>query len=117
MPSPRQRTAFRAALRETVRNSGLSQREIARRCGVSNEAVSRWMRGIDVPTADNVAKLELALERGPHSLAVHLGYVDAPAATTPAEELARAIDGAEHLTDRDRRLLDVIHETMRDEPE
>ena len=36
---------------------------------------------------------------------------------TPAEELARAIEGAEHLTPRERRLLDVIHETMRDEPE
>lgn len=44
-------------LRETISQSGISQKEIAEKIGVSSQTVSKYMTGDVLPTLDTLAKL------------------------------------------------------------
>ena len=53
-----------ADLRQMIRESGIPQYEIARRCGVGEGSLCRWLR-YDLPHDDERRKLILAaLEKG-----------------------------------------------------
>jgi transcriptional regulator with XRE-family HTH domain len=53
------------ALREARKQQGLSQRQLARRAGTSQDAISRIERGAEAPTLERFAQLMLVLGRRP----------------------------------------------------
>lgn len=54
--------AWRARFREVVRDSGLTQREVAQRCGLAPETVSRILTGANAhPTFATIIRLARAL--------------------------------------------------------
>ena len=48
---------IQSRLREAIKSSGISQREIARQMGVSAQTVSKYMRENIFPALDSFAKL------------------------------------------------------------
>lgn len=57
---------FQLAFRDEMERAHISQREVARKMGVSSTAVWYWANGRSVPTLENVVRLEnmLNCERG-----------------------------------------------------
>ncbi|MCX4313330.1 MAG: helix-turn-helix transcriptional regulator [Clostridia bacterium] len=53
---------IQARLREAIRESGISQKEIAKRIGVSAQTVSKYMKQDIFPALDTFAKLCKLLE-------------------------------------------------------
>lgn len=89
-------------LREARRRAGISQSELARRCGVSRPTVNAYERGRREPGADALARL---LEGAGLRLAVvrPARYPDARAAGRDLEDLLGLVDAIE--VDRPRRPL------------
>ncbi len=50
-------TAFAKTFAALRRRSGITQRELGERLGVSNRAVSKWETGLALPSTENVYKL------------------------------------------------------------
>ncbi len=48
---------IQARLRETIKSSGIPQKEIAKKIGVSAQTVSKYMRNDIFPALDTLAKL------------------------------------------------------------
>jgi transcriptional regulator with XRE-family HTH domain len=46
-----------ALIREARTGAGLTQAELAERCGTKQSVVSRWERGVDVPRVDTLARI------------------------------------------------------------
>ena len=46
-------------LRQAVERSGYSAAEVARRCGVTTQAMQSWLTGMKSPTASNLGALAL----------------------------------------------------------
>lgn len=63
-------------IRQARENKGISQEKLAEYVGVSRQAVSKWEKDLAAPTADNIRRIEQALE-------LEAGTLSAP---TPAEE-------------------------------
>lgn len=60
-------------IRKYRENVGISQKELARRIGVTNSRVSNWEQGVNRPDADILVKLCFALSVSPSELLdVHL---------------------------------------------
>lgn len=64
---------FREWLREKLREKCLSQLELARRSGVSQGAISRWIRGEREPDEASIVKVAKALGAGEEEIALLLG--------------------------------------------
>lgn len=81
-------------VRRCRRNAGISQRELARRIGTAQPAVSRWERGHDEPrlsTLDAVARAcgtTLSISMRPSDDTVDLAQLRQNLALTPDERLA-----------------------------
>lgn len=65
----RERIEFARRTRAALQAAAMSQRELARRCGVSPAAVCAWMAGRDVPATRAFELLCSALEVAPSTLA------------------------------------------------
>jgi len=94
---------FGEALRATIVERGISQAELARRVGVSPQAVTTWTAGTVIPTRENVIRVEdeLAVEpRG--SLLELLGYSRETTGAPTVESLIRADSG---LHPEDKRIF------------
>ena len=73
---------------------GISQKELAKRIGVSNSRISNWEQGINRPDADVIAKLCQALNVSPSELLdVHLST------DTISEQERKIIDAYRNKTD------------------
>lgn len=103
------RGPFSQALISAIKaEMAISQAELARRLGVDEETVSRWMRGHTVMNVDNLAQIASVIGRKPSDLVYRaqeillmetLGESDAEgtvlrAAKGPDSEEADLIDGA-----------------------
>ncbi|MGA9112918.1 MAG: helix-turn-helix transcriptional regulator [Candidatus Dormiibacterota bacterium] len=58
----------KATIRQLREAAGLTQAELARRVGVQTSQVSRWERGVAVPTARNARRLGRRLGVSPDDL-------------------------------------------------
>lgn len=56
---------FKDRLRQAIKESGFSQREIARLMGVSPQAVSYWLNGRNPPERGKITKLSALLKKTP----------------------------------------------------
>lgn len=95
--------AFAATLRALLDEHGLSQAALARRLGISPQAVSMWTASDTTPSRENVERLEdeLAVEpRG--TLLTAAGYATDNNATPTVESLIRSDPG---LDAEDKRVL------------
>ncbi len=59
-----QKTLNSASIREAMQRRGLSQAQLSRSVGVSRAAVSKWLKGEDLPRPDKLLKLGALLELG-----------------------------------------------------
>lgn len=50
-------------IRSALLTYGISQRQLAREASVSPPEVNRWVRGVRVPTQDNLNRLHRAISR------------------------------------------------------
>lgn len=64
---------FREWLREKLREKKMTQFELARRSGVSQSAISRWLRGLRDPDEVSILKVAKALGASDEEIAVLLG--------------------------------------------
>lgn len=64
---------FREWLKEKLKEKGLTQLELARRSGVSQAAISRWVRGLREPDEASIVKVAQALGAGEEEIALLLG--------------------------------------------
>jgi transcriptional regulator with XRE-family HTH domain len=95
--------SFADALRALLTERGVSQRELARRLGISAQAVNGWLAAGVTPTRDNVIRIEdeLALEpRG--SLLTAAGYSTQGDDRPTVESLIRSDPG---IDSEDKRVL------------
>lgn len=82
---------FAAALDTILTDDNVSGSELARRVGVSQSAVSKWLAGGAIDP-DNVFAVERALNRKPGSLSRLMGYLPLDAVPTLTPEDAIAAD-------------------------
>jgi transcriptional regulator with XRE-family HTH domain len=99
---------FADALRALLTERGTSQRELARRLGISAQAVNSWLNAGITPERDNVVRVEDELAVEPRGWLLELaGYsADGSQTTATAESLIRA-DPHIHPEDK-RAILTVI---------
>ncbi len=64
---------FREWLKEKLKEKKMTQFELARRSGVSQSAISRWLRGLRDPDEASILKVAKALEASEEEIAVLLG--------------------------------------------
>lgn len=106
-------STFAETLRALLEERRFSQAELARRIGISAQAVSGWFAAGNTPSRDNVIRIEdeLAVEpRG--SLLTAAGYsVDQPVEAPTVESLLRADPG---LDAEDKRMILRILRLARD---
>lgn len=94
-----------------MRSAGLTQAELARRSGLAESMVSRWLRGLNQPDVPNLRRVRPVLGVPMLELIVAAGYLsleeaelrDAPAPPTPVE-LGISTDGL--TADQVRQLED-----------
>lgn len=66
---------FRRELKSARRKCQRTQSDLADAVGVSQTAISNWLRGRQVPPPDKVFAIEAALGVVPGGLSIHLGYL------------------------------------------
>lgn len=97
-------------LNELIDTAGLAKAEIARRLGVSPQAVSNWTSGQARPSRANLARLEEELDAQPPGTLLHAyGYAtsESPQAETSIEAAIRA---DRRISPEDKRvLLAIVH--------
>jgi repressor LexA len=67
---------FREWLREKLKEKNISQFELARLSGVSQSAISRWLRGLRDPDRDSILKVARALGASEKEIALLLGLAE-----------------------------------------
>jgi transcriptional regulator with XRE-family HTH domain len=102
------RTDLADLLREARAKKGWSQRELARRLGVSNNAVAVWETGATKPTLRYRAELSKALDI-PFATLLPEGGVE-PDVTDP--DIRRLVELVERLPSDRRRALLLVVDTM-----
>jgi transcriptional regulator with XRE-family HTH domain len=94
---------FSDALRALLNERGMSQRELARRLGLSVQAVNGWITLGTTPARENVERLEDELVVEPRGELLHLAGYSADRAETPTvESLVRSDPG---LDPEDKRVI------------
>jgi len=99
---------FADALRALLAERGMSQRELARRLGVSAQAVNSWFTGGITPGRENVERVEDELAVEPRGWLLDLaGYSPGGPQATVSPEVAIRADPGLHPEDK-RALLHVL---------
>lgn len=106
-----ERSKFAEALRKAIEDVGISQRELARRLGVSQASVSQWLHGQTVPRPGMAVRLEQELGRDPGSLLTALGYVVVDPKGRPVG-VPEAVANDPRLGDREREILLSVYRTL-----
>lgn len=97
-------TTYRIQL--LLKETGLSQAELARRIGIAQQTVQKWVHGISSPSTINMDKLSEVTGRPPYWFMLP---PDAEAGSLPAGEPAVP------LKDDERRLLELYREFPEEE--
>jgi len=99
---------FSDALRALLAERGMSQRELARRLGISAQAINSWLNTGITPARENVERVEDELAVEPRGWLLELaGYsANAPQSTVSPEVAIRGDPGL-HPEDK-RALLHVL---------
>jgi len=96
-------STFSDALRALLQERGVSQAALARRLGLTPQAVSAWVTGGTTPSRDNVVLIEDELAVQPRgSLLTVAGWAHEDTAAPTVESLIRADPG---LDPEDKRVL------------
>lgn len=56
---------FRRRLQEARIEADMTQKQLAKRCGVSSAQISYWERGVASPNAENLARICFELDASP----------------------------------------------------
>lgn len=107
--TPEMRAAFGRALDEAMAENDIKPPALADAAAVTPDAVRKWMAGLREPEPQTVFVLEETLRLVPGELSRHFGYVPVGAHVS----LLAAIDAAEELTDRDRKVLRATYRSLR----
>lgn len=110
MGSPKNTTAQRSAfgVNLSMHLGSMSKSELARRIGISRQALDQWIDGSTDPAPSNVFAAEKALGLPPGALSHIFGYVPVGAWSTEA-----AITSDPHLSDTNRRRLLALYRQLR----
>lgn len=103
---------FRRVLQAARMDAGLSQRDLARKLGVSYSAVSQWEMGSTAPRQAKVRELERALNLEDGDLGQHLGYLPASAQERALVTVGDAIERDPRLGERQRELLRTMYREL-----
>src|SRR5262245_3628852 len=79
-------------IKTAMRRAGLTQSELAKRIGLSQAAVSGWVKGKKMPTTENIKAMAKALDATPQWLA----YGEGPG---PKPDVAAAREAYQDLLD------------------
>ena len=106
--STEDRASFGAWLRYELRVRGWSIRELGRRIGISQAAISGWIRPDDpaIPTEENVAALAGVLGVHPEQVHAALGRVDPNRHWS--QDVTRLADQIESLHPGDRQAVEAL---------
>jgi transcriptional regulator with XRE-family HTH domain len=84
---------------------GLSQTELAKRMGVSQQTVSRWEGGEAIPDFERVVALADVLDLEKESLLVYAGYLPRADRSHYWQQFAAMYEGIMQLSDKELILL------------
>jgi len=112
MANQYQRDVFRDKLLAARTDAGLTQRELARRIGVSHGTISQWEAATAAPREDVVARLEQALGLPADTFAGILGYIPYGVQMQAVATVAEAIDHDPRLDARDRQILTAMYREL-----
>jgi len=110
--TPEQREVFRRALDRARAQAGLSQRDLARRLGVTASAVSQWEAGQSAPRPTLVTQMEDVLGLSEGSLARLLGYLPVSAEAQAVSSVLEALEADPRLGARKRDLLATMYDKL-----
>ena len=99
-------------IREQRRSAEYSLRQLADAAGVSNPYLSQIERGLRKPSAEILQQIARALRISAETLYVRAGILEEREGT---QEVATAVLGDPHLTERQKRVLLDIYESFRNE--
>lgn len=106
---------FGEAVLSSRERRGLTQAELAKRLGVSQQTVSRWESGLAVPSPQRVTAVEdeLELERG--TLLKAIGYLPEEESSGSPEDVRRILGRLAGLSDTELILvIDAAWQLYRD---
>jgi transcriptional regulator with XRE-family HTH domain len=101
-------TDARKLLDDLIETAGLPKAEVARRLGVSPQAVTNWTSGLARPSKANLVQLEEVLAAQPPGVLLHaFGYATAE---SPQSDMSieAAIRADRRITPEDKRVLLAI---------
>lgn len=94
---------FAQVLEQVLQGSGITQSELARRLDVTSSAVNLWVRGSNLPSRENIERIEDELAVDPRgSLLTAAGYSTERDDRPTVESLIRSDPG---LDPEDKRVL------------
>ncbi len=103
---------FGEALRRTLSDAGVSQRDLATTLGLSSQSVvSQWISGTHEPSPSRVFGIERALRVEPGTLSRLLGYL--PLEAVPALDVPRALATDPTLSPQQREAVLAVYEVLR----
>lgn len=112
MANQYQRDVFKDRLIAARKDAGLTQRELARRIGVSHGTISQWEAATAAPREDVVARLEKALGLPEDSFAGLLGYLPYSVQMQAVATVTEAIEHDARLDSRDRQILTAMYREL-----
>lgn len=95
-------------LTELIDTAGLAKAEVARRLGVSPQAVTNWTSGQARPSKANLARLEDELDAQPPGTLLHAFGYATPECPEPDTSIEAAIRADRRISAEDKRVLLAI---------
>jgi len=112
MANQYQRDVFKDRLIAARKDAGLTQRELARRIGVSHGTISQWEAATAAPREDVIGRLEKALGLPDDSFAGLLGYLPYSVQMQAVATVTEAIEHDARLDARDRHILTAMYREL-----
>lgn len=95
-------------LSDLIDTAGLAKAELARRLGVSPQAVTNWTTGQAKPSRTNLARLEEELDAQPPGTLLHAYGYAAPECPESEMSIEAAIRADQRISPEDKRVLLAI---------